>query len=87
MSLHPGNHINLSAQGILNWVGQPAPGQEPEPFEARLYDVLFNSEEPGALPADEWLADLNLGSLEVVRTALATPALARAAHGDRCATA
>ena len=70
-------------QGVLNWVGQWAPGQEPAPFEARLYDVLFNSREPGAQEA--WLSDLNPGSLEVVRTALATPALAKASIGDRCA--
>lgn len=34
-------------KGVLNWVGQPAPGQEPPTFEARLYDVLFNSQNPG----------------------------------------
>ena len=62
-------------------MGQWAPGREPAAFEARLYDVLFNSEEPGA--QEEWLSDLNPGSLEIVRTALASPALAKATHGDR----
>ena len=28
-------------KGVLNWVGQPAPGTDPPRFEARLYDVLF----------------------------------------------
>lgn len=68
-------------QGVLNWVGQWAPGQEPATFEARLYDVLFNGEEPGS--QEEWLTDLNPGSLEVVRTALASPTLAKATLGDR----
>jgi len=67
---------------VLNWVGQWAPGREPEAFEARLYDVLFRSEEPG--DAEDWLGDLNAGNLEVVTDALATPGLAKAAVGDRC---
>ena len=71
-----------TAQGVLNWVGQWAPGREPERFEARLYDVLFRSEEPA--DADDWLADLNPGNLEVVTDALATPGLAQARAGDRC---
>ena len=66
-------------KGVLNWVGQPAPGVEPPRFEARLYDVLFSSP---TLPED-WLADLNPGSVEVVRGAAATPALAAARPGDR----
>ena len=69
-------------QGVLNWVGQWAPGREPEAFEARLYDVLFRSEDPA--DADDWLADLNPGNLEVVTGALATPGLAKATPGERC---
>ena len=68
-------------QGVLNWVAQPRPGQEPASFEARLYDVLFSSPTPSAL--DDWLADLNPRSLEVVRGAYASPALADAKPGDR----
>ena len=63
-------------------MGQWAPGREPEAFEARLYDVLFRSEEPAV--AEDWLGDLNAGNLEVVTDALATPVLAKAAVGDRC---
>jgi glutaminyl-tRNA synthetase len=70
-------------QGVVNWVGQPAPGVEPATFEARLYDVLFTSESPGELEGDTWLDDLNPESLLVVQSALASPALARAQIGDR----
>ncbi|WIA16884.1 hypothetical protein OEZ85_013812 [Tetradesmus obliquus] len=44
-------------KGVLNWVAQPAPGQDPERAEVRLYDVLFKSEAPDALD-DSWLEDL-----------------------------
>jgi len=74
--------VCAAPQGVLNWVGQWAPGREPEAFEARLYDVLFRSEEPG--DEEDWLGDLNAGNLEVVTDALATPGLAKAAVGDRC---
>ena len=74
--------LRRALQGVLNWVGQWAPGREPEAFEARLHDVLFRSEEPG--DAEDWLGDLNAGNLEVVTDALATPGLAKAAVGDRC---
>ena len=70
-----------AVQGVLNWVAQPRPGQEPPSFEARLYDVLFCSQNPAA--ADDWLADLNPHSLEVVTGAYANPVLAAAAMGDR----
>ena len=35
-------------KGVLNWVGQPAPGHTPPTFEARLYDVLFKSQSPAS---------------------------------------
>jgi hypothetical protein len=35
-------------KGVLNWVGQPAPGRTPPTFEARLYDVLFKSQNPSS---------------------------------------
>lgn len=71
-------------QGVLNWVAQPEPGVEPPQFEARLYDVLFTSQSPAG--SDAWLTELNPKSLEVVRGAYATPALAAAKLGDRCAS-
>jgi len=50
-------------KGFINWVAQPAPGQDPKKVEVRLYDKLFKSEQPAAL--DDWLADLNPDSLKV----------------------
>ncbi|KAL3136316.1 hypothetical protein ABBQ38_005580 [Trebouxia sp. C0009 RCD-2024] len=35
-------------KGVLHWVGQPQPGQEPPRFEARLYDRLFTTQTPGS---------------------------------------
>ncbi|KAG2447630.1 hypothetical protein HYH02_007548 [Chlamydomonas schloesseri] len=61
-------------KGVLNWVAQPQPGVEPPTFEARLYDTLFKSEDPGSL--DAWLEDLNPESLVVLKGCVATPALA-----------
>ncbi|GFR51525.1 hypothetical protein Agub_g13941 [Astrephomene gubernaculifera] len=68
-------------KGVLNWVSQPAPGQEPPTFEARLYDTLFKSEDPGALEA--WLEDLNPDSLLKLSGCVMTPRLAAAKVGDR----
>lgn len=39
----------LGLQGVLNWVAQPRPGQEPPSFQANLYDVLFKSQNPGVV--------------------------------------
>ncbi|KAI8472695.1 MAG: tRNA synthetases class I, catalytic domain-containing protein [Monoraphidium minutum] len=69
-------------KGVLNWVGQPAPGREPEKAEIRLYECLFNSESPEAL-GDEWLGDINGGSLAVLSGAVITPELAAAKAFDR----
>ena len=69
-------------QGVLSWVGQPQPGQDPPSFEARLYDVLFKSPEPAGL-GDAWLQDLNPQSEVVLTGALASPPLAAAQPGDR----
>ncbi len=72
------------AQGVLNWVAEPRPGEAPPAMEARLYGTLFRSQSPGDL-GDDWLADLNPDSLTIVRGALAGPALAGAQPGDWCA--
>ena len=66
-------------KGVLNWVGQPAPGQTPPLFEARLYEQLFKSPN---LPED-WLLDLNPNSLTVLKGCFATPRLSQAKVGDR----
>jgi len=48
--------------------------------EVRLYDRLFAAEEPGG---DDWLADLNPDSLEVLRGCKLEASLADAAPGSR----
>ena len=74
----------MSLQGVLSWVGQATPGREPPRFEARLYDRLFNTASV-ADTGDDWLEDLNPESLIAVQGAMATPRLAAAAVGDKCA--
>ena len=49
--------------------------------EVRLYDRLFNAEQPGA--SGDYRADLNPNSLEVIREAKVEPSLAAAAPGVR----
>ena len=73
----------MNAQGVLSWVGQAVPGQEPPRFEARLYDKLFKTSSV-AETGDDWLEDLNPQSLTTVEGALATPRLAAAKAGDKC---
>ncbi|XP_058088935.1 glutamine--tRNA ligase [Magnolia sinica] len=51
-------------KGVLHWVAQPSPGVEPLKVEVRLFDKLFLSENPAEL--DDWLADLNPHSKEVI---------------------
>ena len=74
----------MRAQGVLSWVGQAVPGREPPRFEARLYDKLFKTSSV-AETGDDWLEDLNPQSLTTVEGALATPRLAAAKAGDKCA--
>ncbi|KAL6761426.1 tRNA synthetases class I, catalytic domain-containing protein [Haematococcus lacustris] len=86
-------------KGVLNWVAQPRPGQEPLKLEARLYDVLFKSEEPGMVyerdaeghvvartkleEPNAWLADLNPESLHTLTGCYGCPRLAQLKPGDR----
>ncbi|XP_039072102.1 glutamine--tRNA ligase, cytoplasmic-like isoform X2 [Hibiscus syriacus] len=67
-------------KGVLHWVAEPSPGSEPLKVEVRLFDKLFNSENPAEL--DDWLADLNPNSKVVVPAAYAVPSLWNAAIGD-----
>ncbi|CAN1826448.1 Glutamine--tRNA ligase, cytoplasmic [Linum perenne] len=68
-------------KGVLHWVSEPSPGVEPLKLEVRLFDKLFNTENPAEL--DNWLADLNPNSKKVVLGAYAVPSLASAVIGDR----
>ncbi|XP_007022143.2 PREDICTED: glutamine--tRNA ligase, cytoplasmic [Theobroma cacao] len=67
-------------KGVLHWVAEPSPGADPLKVEVRLFDKLFNSENPAEL--DNWLADLNPDSKVVVPAAYAVPSLWDAAVGD-----
>ncbi|XP_058087436.1 glutamine--tRNA ligase isoform X2 [Magnolia sinica] len=68
-------------KGVLHWVAQPSPAVEPLKVEVRLFDKLFLSENPAEL--DDWLADLNPHSKEVIPEAYAAPTLANAVMGDK----
>lgn len=68
-------------KGVLNWVAQPKPGQDPPKAEARIYDYLFKSEDPNSL--DNFLDDMNADSLETISGVFLSPALAQAKVGDR----
>lgn len=68
-------------KGVLHWVAEPSPGVNPLRVEVRLFDKLFNSENPAEL--DDWLSDLNPDSKVVIPEAYAEPSLHSAAVGDR----
>ncbi|XP_021900855.1 glutamine--tRNA ligase, cytoplasmic [Carica papaya] len=67
-------------KGVLHWVAEPSPGIDPLKVEVRLFEKLFNSENPSEL--DDWLADLNPHSKEVIPDAYAVPSVQNAAVGD-----
>ncbi|KHG03894.1 Glutamine--tRNA ligase [Gossypium arboreum] len=67
-------------KGVLHWVAEPSPGSDPLKIEVRLFDKLFNSENPAEL--DNWLTDLSPNSKVVVPNAYAVPSLGKAAVGD-----
>ena len=51
--------------------------------EARLYDHLFTKEDPEDVPeGNDWLANLNPHSLEVIKDARVEPSLAKAKKGE-----
>jgi hypothetical protein len=60
-------------KGVIHWVAQPKPGQDPEPMEVRLYSMLFKSPEPDSL--DDFLEDLDPDSLEIIKGAYGTSPL------------
>jgi glutaminyl-tRNA synthetase len=48
------------------------------PVEVRLYDRLFNVENPGSAKEKDWKSQLNPKSLEILKGAMAEPSLANA---------
>ncbi|HEV3190550.1 MAG TPA: glutamine--tRNA ligase/YqeY domain fusion protein [Polyangiaceae bacterium] len=65
-------------KGTLHWVSEA----HSIPAEVRLYDRLFRAEHPGE-EGDDFLADLNPESCEILQGARVEPALALARSGDR----
>ncbi|KAJ0247535.1 Glutamine--tRNA ligase [Hirschfeldia incana] len=69
-------------KGVLHWVAESSPGKEPIKIEVRLFEKLFNSEDPAGLK-DKWLTDINPNSKVVVSDAYAGSILKDAVLGDR----
>jgi glutaminyl-tRNA synthetase len=69
-------------KGVLHWVAESSPGEEPIKVEVRLFEKLFNSENPAELN-DAWLTDINPNSKMVISGAYAVSTLKDAAVGDR----
>jgi glutaminyl-tRNA synthetase len=73
-----GDTSGLSVKGTLHWVSIPTAITA----ELRLYDRLFKAEDPAAAEGD--LKDLiNPGSLQVIKSAYAEPALRSAKFNER----
>ncbi|KAL9389529.1 hypothetical protein Peur_018134 [Populus x canadensis] len=68
-------------KGVIHWVAEPSREADPLSIEVRLFDKLFNSENPAEL--EDWLADVNPKSKVVISGAYAVPSLRYAAIGDR----
>jgi glutaminyl-tRNA synthetase len=67
-------------QGTLHWVS----AQHAVPAEVRLYEVLFSKEDPHDVPeGQDFTANLNPKSLEVLSGCFVEPSLADAAPGTR----
>lgn len=64
-------------KGTLHWVS----ASHCVPAEVRLYDRLFKAEHPGGA-GDDFLADLNPDSCEILRGARVEPALSTASPGE-----
>ena len=56
--------------GTIHWVAEPHAGRDPMGIEVRVYDRLFKSDNPSALPSESFFDDLNPNSLQVIPRAL-----------------
>ncbi len=73
-----GEGSGLKVQGTLHWVS----AAEAIPVELRLYDRLFKVENPATEEGD-FKDYINPDSLEIIKTAVAEPSLAKAVHEER----
>lgn len=63
-------------KGTIHWVSE----EHAFPVEVRLYDRLFNVEDPGG---SDWKEHINPNSLEILENALAEPGLKDSVSGDK----
>jgi len=68
-------------KGVIHWVAAGHGAHAPVEAEVRLYGNLFKSE--NVAEVEDWLADIDPESLEVVHGALLTPEFRKAKVGDK----
>ncbi len=79
-SLGGGTPDGRKVRGTIHWVS----ARHALPAEVRLYDHLFLKPDPDDVPpGEDYRANLNPNSLEVLGTALLEPSLAQVQGGDR----
>ncbi|MFN4257127.1 MAG: glutamine--tRNA ligase, partial [Saprospiraceae bacterium] len=66
----------LKVQGVIHWLS----ATDAKPAEVRLYDRLFQVEDPASEP--DFISTLNPNSLRVIENALVEPALLAAKPGE-----
>ena len=62
-------------KGNLHWVSASTPGAEPTTAEVRLYDNLFNTEEPGS--TGDWESEINPDSEVVLKSCYVDASLSK----------
>ncbi len=67
----------LKVQGVIHWLS----ATDAQPAEVRLYDRLFQVEDPAA--EEDFKSTINPNSLTILENALIEPALAKAAAGEK----
>ena len=74
-----GNSPNKKVKGTLHWVS----ARHAIDAEVRLYDRLFNHEDPAGQKEDDYINSLNPDSLKVIRNCKIEPSLASAKPLDK----
>jgi glutaminyl-tRNA synthetase len=67
----------LKPKGVIHWLS----ASDAKPAEVRLYDRLFQVEDPAR--EEDFISTINPNSLQIIENALVEPALIGAALGDR----
>lgn len=66
----------MKVQGVIHWLSAP----HAQPAEVRLYDRLFQVEEPAA--EEDFKKSINPNSLETIGHAMVEPALSTVREGE-----